>query len=278
MNAADPALLQLAWSAQTHQGRVRQNNEDAFLGLRFDHQELTFLGKEGAVAIDPHEFIFAVSDGMGGEKAGEFASKIVLETVTELVSREFHQKTQERRQAPKTLLRNFCQRIHERARHVSQYYAECRGMGATLSLCWLQKNRAHIIHIGDSRIYHLPKNGPMQQLTEDHTIPGSLMRAGQITEREARNHPYRHQLERSIGCQPGAVEPQITAQTFDAGDCFVLCSDGITDGVWDRGIEKFVCQPPPYLSELPPAQRLVKEALDASGRDNLTAMVLEIRR
>lgn len=276
MNVAESAAsFQISWSSQSHQGRVRRNNEDAFLGLMFDRQELAFLGDEGEAKMDQHEFIFAVSDGMGGEKAGEFASKIVLETVIELVSREFHQKTQERRQSPEKLLYNFCQRIHERARHVSQFYDECKGMGATLSLCWMLGNQAHVIHVGDSRIYHLPKSGEMRQLTEDHTIPGRLLRAGKISEREARNHPYRSQLERSIGCE-GAVEPQITAQTFDVGDFFVLCSDGITDGVWNRGIEKFVCHPPPYLAELPPAQRLVKEALDAGGRDNLTALVLQV--
>ncbi|MCS1406911.1 MAG: putative protein phosphatase 2C-type [Verrucomicrobia subdivision 3 bacterium] len=277
MTSPNSSPRRLAWSAQTHQGRVRRNNEDAFLGLRFDRRELTYLGKEGEAVINEHEFIFAVSDGMGGENAGEFASKVVLQTVINLVSREFHQKTQEEHLKPGKLLYDFCQRIHEHARDVSRYYEECRGMGATLSLCWLQKGLAHIAHLGDSRIYYLPQDGQIQQLTDDHTVTGRLVREGCLSEQEARRHPRRHQLERSIGCHPDPVQPQIIATPFIPGDHFLICTDGITDGVWNHGIEKFIHHPPPYLVGLPPAQRLVKEALEASGRDNLTALVLKVQ-
>ena len=236
---------QIAWSAQTHQGRVRRNNEDAFLSLRFGKEELSFLGKEGFSPIEPHDFIFAVSDGMGGGNAGEFASRIVLETVTELVSREFYQRILQ--EDPQILLLGFCQRIHERARHVSQFYSECQGMGATLSLGWLRQDRICIAHLGDSRIYHLPSDGGMRQLTHDHTIPGRLVREGKITERQARSHPRKNQLERSIGALPDPVRPQFAQARFSMGDRFVLCSDGIVDGLWDRNIERFVREPPSYL-------------------------------
>ena len=273
MNHSSP--LQIVWSAQTHQGRVRMNNEDAFLSLRFGREEMSFLGKEGYSPIELHDFIFAVSDGMGGGNAGEFASRIVLETITELVSREFQQRIHEQGN-PEELLAGFCQRIHERARYVSQYYTECKGMGATLSLGWIRRDRICIAHLGDSRIYHLPLDGEIRQLTHDHTIPGRLYREGKISEREARSHPRKNELERSIGALPDPVDPQIVMTSFRRGDRFVLCSDGITDGLWDRNVDRFVRDPPPYLVDLSPAERLVREALDASGRDNLTAMVLEI--
>ncbi|MDA7511236.1 protein phosphatase 2C domain-containing protein [bacterium] len=276
MNDSGGAPQQIRWSAQTHQGRVRRNNEDAYLCLRFDATELTYLGKEGESPLEDFEFLFAVSDGMGGENAGEFASRIVIQSVTDIISREFHQRRESKPNAEKERLLEFCQQIHKHARQVSRHYEECQGMGATLSLGWLQDQTIHIAHLGDSRIYHLPKDGKIAQLTEDHTVTGRLLRAGKISEREARQHPYRNQLEKSIGCQADPVEPQIISVPFQIGDRFVLCSDGITDGLWDTGIDKLIRTPPPYLDGLNPAQGLVKEAMEASGRDNLTAMVIEV--
>ncbi len=277
MTASSTKPRRLIWSSQTHQGRFRRNNEDAFLCLRFNHEELNFLGKRGDLSLADYEYIFAVSDGMGGGNAGEFASKIILETVTELVSRELQRNVRQQSQPPEKLLFDFCQSIHQRARHVSQYYSECRGMGATLSLCWLSSSQLHFLHVGDSRIYLLSGQGEFRQLSDDHTVPGRLLKAGEITEKEARSHPLRNQLEQSVGCNPEPVEPQIESLTVNPGDDLVLCSDGITDGIWDRNIEKYVRNPPPYLVDSPPAERLVKEALATSGRDNLTALVLEIR-
>lgn len=265
-----------SWTAQTHQGRVRKNNEDAFLALMFDNEELVYLGKEGEAPFGTFDFIFAVSDGMGGTNAGEFASKIVLQTVTDLISREFHQKARHKHMENEQLLREFCQRIHEGTLKVSRYYEECKGMGATLSLCWFAGSNLHMAHLGDSRVYHIPHNEPLRQLSEDHTVVGQLRRAGKIDERQARVHPMKNRLQRSIGSTPEPVDPQIITVPFHPGDRVVLCSDGITDGIWDNSIQKYVISPPPYLKDVQPAQRLVREALDSSGRDNLTAIVIEV--
>ncbi len=267
---------QISWSAQTHVGRVRRNNEDAFLGLIFNQEELSYLGKIGSTPMNEHEFLFAVSDGMGGENAGEFASHVVLQTITELISREFNQNPEAKHDQPEALLLQFCQRIHERARAVSHPYEECQGMGATLSLGWFHGRSLHIAHVGDSRIYHLPTTGGMQQLTMDHTVTGRLIREGKLSPREAKTHPHRNQLEKSVGCHREFSEPQILKVPYGPGDRFVLCSDGILDGLFDHGIEKLIRTPPSYVADLAPANRLVKEALEASGRDNLTAMVLQI--
>lgn len=265
----------LIWSAQTHPGRVRKSNEDAFLILRFDPSELNYLGKEGNCPMDDYEFLFAISDGMGGEKAGAFASRIVIQSLSEILSREFHQR-QSIASIHADHLKSFCQQIHDRARHLSRFYEECRGMGATLSLGWIQKKHLHIAHLGDSRLYHLPKSSGIFQLTEDHTIPGRMFRAGKLSEREARQHPYRHRLEKSIGCQSEPIDPQILSIPFEWGDAFLLCSDGITEALRDACIEKILRTPPPYLAGLLPAERLVKEALESSGKDNLTALVFKI--
>lgn len=270
-------LKEFRWTGQTHCGRVRRNNEDAFLALMFDAQEVHYLGKEGEAPAEGHEFIFAVSDGMGGANAGEFASRSALQTMTDLISREFHQGSRDSREDREQRLREFFERAHQEVQNMGRHYLECRGMGATLSVGWFSGNTLLIGHVGDSRIYQIPAKGGMKQLTEDHTEAGRLRRNESITEREARKHPTRHLLERSIGAQPHPVEPQIATFPVSPGDQFVLCTDGIIDGVWDNGMEKYIRIPPPYLQDLPPAQRLVKEAMEASGRDNLTALVVETR-
>ncbi len=263
------------WSGQTHCGRVRRKNEDAFLAMMFDRQEMQYLGKYGDAPADDNDFIFAVSDGMGGALAGEYASKAALQTLTDLISRKFLRGKSEATPDKEAILREFFLQVHEGVQKVGRYYEECRGMGATLSLCWFSGKTLHVGHVGDSRIYHLPKDGGIRQISEDHTAPGRLRREGKISEREARNHPNKHLLERSIGAQPDAVEPQIVSLEFAAGDRFALCTDGITDGIWDHGIERYLQDPPPYLMDLSPCQRLIKEAMEASGRDNLTALVIE---
>lgn len=266
----------LSWTADTDCGRVRTNNEDSFLALMFNRQELAYLGKIGEAPRENWQFIFAVSDGMGGRNAGEFASRIVVQTITELISREFHQHRGEKHPPHLELVAQFFQTVHKKTLSSSRGYSECQGMGATLSMAWFVGNQVHVGHIGDSRIYHLPKEGQALRVTEDHTIVDRLLRYGKINEREARSHPQKHLLERSIGTTKDPIEPQLLTVDFRPGDRFVLCTDGVTDGVWDHGVERLVRTPPPYLKGLNPAQRLIKEAKDSSGRDNITAMVVEV--
>lgn len=270
-----PAVTGLKWTARTHAGRFRRNNEDAFLILRFDDQEQHYLGMDGESEMAGRNFIFAVSDGMGGENVGEVASGIVLRTITNLISREFHQKAPGKNVDCIAVLQRFCEQIHAEVERVGRYYDETRGMGATLSLGWFRGNDMHFAHVGDSRIYHVPAGQGITQLSEDHTVVGRLRRAGKLNEREARCHPDRNLLERAVGGGFDTVAPQLGGVAVRPGDRFVFCSDGITDGIWDNKIEGLVRNPPAYLNGLTPAQQLLREAMDTSGRDNLTAIVVD---
>ena len=268
---------ELRWTAQTHAGRVRRKNEDSFLAMTFDSKEVRYLGKEGELSTHENDFVFAVSDGIGGAAVGEYASQITLKAVTELISQSFHLQKNTLPDDQVRILREFCRQIHDEVIRQSSRYQELQNMGATLSLGWVSKGTIHFLHVGDSRIYHLPKNGGLNQLTDDHTKPGELFRQGKIDEKEARNHPLRNILNQSVGSSHRKIEPQVDSVALETGDTLVFCSDGIVDGLWDRGIEKMIRVPPPYLGGLTPAERLVKEALDSSGRDNLTALVVEVR-
>lgn len=270
-----PEMPDLRWSGMTHQGKVRPNNEDAFLALRFNGNEVNYLGKTGEDRITDSDYVFAVSDGMGGQKSGEFASRITIEKLSHWLPKNFRVSALGMANDPTEILIEIFISIHDELIKLGRSYEECNGMGTTLSLCWLTPERLYFGHVGDSRIYHLPREGGLHQLTHDHTHAGWLQRKGEINEREARAHPMRHALSQSLGSNRQFVDPQIGAVIYEPGDRFLICSDGLTDGLWDRHLDEFIREPSPENSAKDPAQLLIDESLDRSGRDNLTAIVIE---
>ena len=165
--------------------------------------------------------------------------------------------------------------IHNELLKLGYSYEECAGMGATLSLCWLTPEWMYFGHVGDSRIYYLPRDGGMTQVTHDHSHVGWLRRQGKINEREARTHPRKNALQMALGAGHQFIDPHIGAVGHRPGDKFLICSDGLIDGLWDRQLHELLRTPAPD-DAMSPAQRLVHEAVQNSGRDNTTAVVVEI--
>jgi len=153
---------------------------------------------------------------------------------------------------------------------LGRYYEECAGMGATLSLAWLMPGALCFCHIGDSRIYYLPAEGEMTQVTQDHSHVGWLRRKGEINERQARSHPMRSSLSKVLGGGQQTVDPQLGRVYCAPGDRFLICSDGLVDGLWDRRIAEMM------TGDLD-ARPMVEEAVEESGRDNTTAVLFEVR-
>jgi protein phosphatase len=263
------------WSGLTHVGRVRKNNEDVFLALAVDGREVRYLGKTGHASLGVADFVFAVSDGMGGAKSGEFASRIAVDRITRLFPRAFRLAAAGMGTGFTDLLTELITSIHNDLLKLSYSYEECAGMGATLSLCWLTPQWLYFCHLGDSRIYYLPHDGPMVQVTHDHSHVGWLRRKGQINEREARTHPRRNALQQALGAGHQFIDPHIGAVGHRVGDRFLICSDGLIDGMWDRQLEETL-RTPAAGDTRSPAQRLVEEAVQNSGRDNTTALVVEL--
>lgn len=270
-------ILPICWWGITDKGPYRKNNEDAFLALTFDKNEVRLLGKEGDADLSVGDFIFAVSDGMGGANAGEFASRIAVQKITETFPRHFRSGPLRDEAIGRTLLARLYDQIHTAIQRMGRHYEECAGMGATLSLLWLTSGRAYFAHAGDSRIYRLTPRDELVQLTQDHTHPGSLFRAGKINERECRYHPEKHQLQMVLGGRGSRFEPQIETLEYGPGDRFVLCTDGLIDGLWDHTIHKLLVNPVPRMASISPAKRLCQEALEVSGRDNTTVVIVEIK-
>ena len=263
----------LKWSGGSDIGKVRKNNEDSFLGLRFDSREVQRLGKIGEASIEEMDFTFAVSDGMGGALAGEYASQIAVEKITTLLPRAFEQSVAGLSSGFADVLPELFSQVHRALAYLGSCYEECAGMQTTLSLCWFTPGWMYFGHIGDSRIYHLPKRkNEMKQLTHDDTHVGWLFRNGQINEREARTHPRRNLLQKALGGSNQFVDPQVGAVGYEKGDIFLLCTDGLTDGLYDHQSVDVLRS---KEAKENPAQFLVAESLKHSGRDNTTALVVE---
>jgi serine/threonine protein phosphatase PrpC len=261
------------WSGCTDRGKVRKNNEDSFLALQFDAREVRRLGKVGEASNLQADFAFAVSDGMGGAMAGEYASRIAVEKITTLLPRAYQQSAQGLATGFADVLEELFDQIHRALVFVGQSYEECAGMETTLSLCWFTPGWMYFGHIGDSRIYSLARDGGIKQLSHDDTYVGWLYRNGKINEREARTHPRRNVLQKSLGGGNQFVQPQVGAVSFERGDIFLLCSDGLTDGLYDHAILDLLRPATPDGAEPGPA--LVAASLQNSGRDNTTALVVQ---
>ena len=262
----------LQWSGQTDRGKVRPNNEDAFLALQFDAREVRYLGKIGDASTEHADFVFAVSDGMGGAQAGEFASRIAVEKITRLLPRAYKQTALGLATGHADVLAELFGEIHQAMLHLGRSYEECAGMGATLSLAWFTPGWLHFGHVGDSRIYYLPAGeSAARQITHDDTHVGWLRRQGQLNEREARNHPRRHVLQKALGGGHQFVDPQVGSVGFEPGDTFLLCTDGVVDGLFDERLSELLRAPETD------AARLVTAAVENSGRDNTTALLIHAR-
>lgn len=269
----------LRWSGRSDRGRVRANNEDAFLGLQFDSREVHHLGRIGEASTTQTDFAFAVSDGMGGAMAGELASRIAVEKITTLLPRSFQQSAVGLDAGFEDVLIELFDQVHRALVFVGGSYEECSGMETTLSLCWFTPRWMYFGHIGDSRIYSLPAGETrIKQLSHDDTHVGWLFRNGKINEREARTHPRRNVLQKALGGGNQFVEPQLGAVSYEPGDRFLLCTDGLVEGLYDDHLVEIMraSGPGSVTADDTLAHRLVEASLARDGRDNTTALVIEV--
>jgi PPM family protein phosphatase len=274
-NAPIPHFLQ--WCAATDRGRIRSNNEDSYLGLQFDSQEVHYLGRHGEASTETTDLAFAVSDGMGGATAGEFASRIAVDRVTHFLQRSFKQSAIGIETYFADVFTTLFEQIHRSLMSVGQSYEECSGMGATLSICWFTRDRMYFGHIGDSRVYYSPAlEGCIKQISHDDTHVGWLQRNGAISERQARRHPARSALQKALGASNQFVDPQVGAVVYESGDIFVLCTDGLVEGLYDEQILEIIRSPEPVTPDQSVAYRLVRASLESAGRDNTTALVIKV--
>ena len=280
MSVSDPATRQhkpetLTWSAKSHRGRFRSNNEDYYLAAKIHNGGLKFLGIEGFDLIENNEWIFAVSDGMGGERSGELASKITTQRASSHLPGYFGNGITPQRTLSPAILKSMVEDIHADLLKLGKADRDLQNMGATLTLIWLRGSIAFYAHVGDSRLYHASSDQKLRQLTQDHSHAGYLLRDKQINEREFRTHPRRSVLNQCLGAGHQFLKPQTGHVEVQSGDKLLLCTDGVVDGHFDRGLQEMLYEPPGAWAVKTPADRLVMSAVEASGRDNASAVVVE---
>jgi serine/threonine protein phosphatase PrpC len=226
---------------RTDTGRQRQANEDSF-----------FAGSE----------LFAVADGMGGAQAGEVASRIAAESFEPAVRGD---------ESGEAYLRSIAETANRRIHSIAQRDSTRSGMGTTLTAAMVEDDEVSIAHVGDSRAY-VYRDGNLRLLTSDHSLVEELRRQGRLTDEQAEDHPQRSIITRALGPEE-AVE--VDTMTFSArpGDVFLLCSDGLTTMIKDDRIAEILAN----ADDLDAAvDQLVREANEAGGRDNITAVAFRL--
>ena len=272
--AAATRIAALQWFGWTDTGRVRKNNEDSFLGLRFDAGEAHHLGKHGEASLAEHDFAFAVCDGMGGAKAGEYASQIAVDKIATLLPRAFRNSARGLDADFPDVLEDLYAQVHRALAYLGWSYEECHGMQTTMSLCWFRPGWMYFGHVGDTRIYQLAAGQEeLKQLTQDDTHVGWLLRNGKLSDYEARTHPRRNVLQKALGGENRYVDPQVGAVECKRGDIFLLCSDGMTEGLYEHQIKDVLRV---NKAGFNPAKTLVESAVRGDGRDNATAVVVRV--
>ncbi len=256
--------LSLRSAGLTDVGRKRTSNEDSFV-------------------IDDKNHFYVVADGMGGHAAGEVASRLAVESIGRHIS-----GTDPRREPtlPASLrspsreeaaLPPPARRVLTAIRLANQEIVRSvrrdrtkRGMGTTVVIALIRGRRAYIGSVGDSRVY-LVRGRAMRQLTSDHTFVNEQVRAGAISEEEARRHPARNILTRAVGSQED-VEADLLEQDLEAGDLLLLCSDGLTSMANDDEILRVAGGSANDLQTI--CRKLVELANSRGGDDNVTVVVV----
>jgi len=249
------ALRAVPWpllvGALSDAGRVRVANEDAF-------------------AVLPDDGLLIVSDGMGGHQAGATASRIVVDVLPAMIEQRLARAGDGRASSPSRILRDAIVELSRQVREQSAGRAGLSGMGATVVAVRLHGNRAYVAHMGDSRMY-LHRQGRLSLLTHDHSLVALLLRRGEITPDQAKDHPARGKLSRYVGMET-EVYPDIRAVHLVQGDRLLLCTDGLTGTVSDQEIAAILGQPVEPESA---CRSLIDAANAAGGRDNITVLVAD---
>jgi serine/threonine protein phosphatase PrpC len=265
---AIPMPLRFRVAARTDQGRVRKNNQDAVYTGR-----IKLPG--GGIA-----HLSLIADGMGGAKAGEQASGIAAEvTRIQLQSGVDGQRPPDD-EAWQALLREAARAANRRVYEQSRANIDHKGMGTTLTVALIVGDRLYIASVGDSRAYLINAGGVTEdgataaQLTSDHSLVARLVDIGQITAEQARTHPQRNLLYRSIGTDP-SVEVDTFSEQLEPGDILLLCSDGLVNHVRDEEIARSVLeQSDPNRA----CEQLVALANERGGRDNISVVIVRVER
>ena len=243
----------------TDTGRVRDHNEDA-------------------IGFNPDIGLMVLADGMGGYNAGEVASGIAVQIVSELAFEGANRENRDEidphsgmmRQS--IVLRDAVYRANKIIFQTAQSQTHCEGMGTTIVACMFFDNRVSIAHVGDSRAYRV-RDGGLEQLTMDHSLLQELVDRGFYSAEEAQRSTNRNYVTRALGVEP-SVEVEVNEYDVLPGDIYLLCSDGLPDMVEDEDIHLTISTFNDSLDIV--SKQLIELANDHGGRDNVSVQLAKV--
>lgn len=206
--------------------------------------------------------LFIVADGMGGHKAGDFASRFAVNAVRESIGAS--QETN-----PIKLIRDAIELANRGILRESDEHEEMRGMGTTIVVTTIIDRYAYTANVGDSRLYLLGDS--LKQITKDHSLVEEMVRLGEITEAEARNHPDKNIITRAVGATPN-VDIDFFDYKVEPGGMILMCSDGLSNMVEDEDIRRILRR---TISIEDKARVLVETANENGGKDNIAVILVE---
>lgn len=207
--------------------------------------------------------LFIVADGMGGHKAGDYASKVTVETFVSEIGNSQDDD-------PKKLLFEAAFKANGVIHKRSVEHADYNGMGTTVVAATCIGNELNVINVGDSRLYILNKK-EMRQITQDHSLVEEMVRRGGLARSAARNHPDKNIITRAIGVME-TVEPDFFKVELTEGDLILMCTDGLTNMLEDEEIRMIVNAAGDLVEKV---QCLVEAANKKGGKDNITVLLIE---
>lgn len=234
-------------AAKSDRGRLRTTNEDCLW-------------------VDAQLGLLIVADGIGGHAGGEVASAMAVEVIATYVQE--HWAAGQPAAQTAALLQDATRTSNEAIWTKARTHRRLRGMGTTVVLALCQGEQIVLAHVGDSRAYLLHQ-GVLRQVTEDHAVVAELLKAGQLTPRQARTHPLRHQITRSLGRRD--VVADLHWVRWHDGDTLLLCSDGLTNMVPDHDIAEVLRRGGTDIQAT--CEALVARANANGGEDNISVIL-----
>lgn len=252
-------------------GMVETIRHAVFLACAKDDVGLVRKAQEdshGMWGETPNGPLFVVCDGMGGHVGGSKASSLAVASIHDYLKSEKYADIEEAMKAA------LCY-ANDQILGYAQDHPEYRGMGTTACILLLQGDKAHIAHIGDSRIYlYVSKEQTLHRVTKDHSYVQTLVDAGEITDEEAEHHPNKNRILQALGAKQ-ALRPGYQVIYPKAGDVFLICSDGMSGMTTDACMERTLSEPVSLEAKV---NKLIQQALDGGGNDNVTVELVRIEK
>jgi protein phosphatase len=280
--ASEPSLtlvsgsLKLRVGVVSDVGHYRSQNEDNFYvpgrnSVQAGHSRPR--SEEGSAAsFDPSDVVFIVADGMGGQQAGEQASKMAVDIIPKAIKKRLDSENEDAKKV-QAVIRDAVAEANQEILGCSGAVAEFSNMGTTVVLALFRDNRVYVAGIGDSRAYRL-REGRIEQMTKDHSLADALGEAGTITMEEVAHHKFKNVLYLYLGSKEARSGPEdVKVLDVQPGDRFLLASDGLTGSVRDEELMQVLktCDDPQRAARV-----LTDQALANDSKDNITSLVIHV--